>query len=391
MKPSHGKRIVHVFGATALLASLTFGWNARPARAGESGEAEALIRQGVELRGQKKDERALPLFEKAYQISRSPRTAGQLGLVEMALGYFVDAEKYLSEAVASPDHPWVAKNLATLKAQLATAKTQIGELYIIGEPASAEVLVNGKPVGRLPLSSPIRLDKGRADVQVRAPGYVASTDSVVMVGGKREDRSYRLQREAVAVAPPPPAPVAQPAPKPVEAKPAPAAPSVAMATPPPAPAPGPAASDQPPASITATPAPAPATRGDHSNLRPVAWGVGIAGIAGLVFGAVEGVVAIGKRNEFNDHTGPDPANPLSKTIPDCNTTSPTPTCQAIQDSHESAKKLSIIGFVAGGALTAGAAVLWVLSSPKERAGGSSTAIACTPDFGTRGVACRMQF
>ena len=57
----------------------------------------------------------------------------------MALGYFVDAERYLGEAVASPDHPWVAKNLATLKAQLATAKAQIGELYIIGEPAGAEV------------------------------------------------------------------------------------------------------------------------------------------------------------------------------------------------------------------------------------------------------------
>jgi len=84
MKPSHGKRIVHIFcfGAAALLTSLTFGWNARPARAGEAGEAEALIRQGVELRAQKKDERALPLFEKAYQISRSrsppvARRAGQ--------------------------------------------------------------------------------------------------------------------------------------------------------------------------------------------------------------------------------------------------------------------------------------------------------------------------
>jgi len=181
--------VIHIVGATALLT-------VRPAWAGDSAEAEALIRQGVELRAQKKDERALPLFEKAYQISRSPRTAGQLGLVEMALGYFVDAEKYLSEAVASPDHPWVAKNLPTLKAQLATAKSQIGELYIIGEPAGAEVVVNGKSVGRLPLPGPVRLDKGRVDVQVRAAGYVSSSDSVTMVGGKREDRSYRLQREA---------------------------------------------------------------------------------------------------------------------------------------------------------------------------------------------------
>src|SRR5262245_23791960 len=287
-------RVVHIVGAAALL---TIGWTARPARAGDSAEAEALIRQGVELRSQKKDERALPLFEKAYQISRSPRTAGQLGLVEMALGYFVDAEKYLGEAVSSPDHPWVAKNLTTLKAQLQAARSQIGELYIVGEPAGAEVWVNGKPVGKLPLPAPVRLDKGRADVQVRALGYVSSSDTVVIVGGKREDRSYRLQREAVVVAPPPP-----PMPKPVETKRA-AAP-VAIASPPPAPAAtGGSPPAQPAASITATPA-APDQGGDHTNLRPVAWGVGIAAGVGLLVGAVEGIVAIKKKNEFNDHKGP---------------------------------------------------------------------------------------
>ena len=39
----------------------------------------------------------------------------------------------------------------TLKAQLASAKGQIGELFIVGEPTGAEVLVNGKSVGKLPL------------------------------------------------------------------------------------------------------------------------------------------------------------------------------------------------------------------------------------------------
>src|SRR4051794_27986902 len=134
-------RAVNIVSDTALLnASIAIGLPPRLAWARDSAEAEALIRQGVELRAREKDERALPMFEKAYQVSRSPRTAGQLGLVEMALGYFVDAERYLGEAVASPDHPWVAKNLATLKAQLATAKSQIGELYIVGEPAGAEVV-----------------------------------------------------------------------------------------------------------------------------------------------------------------------------------------------------------------------------------------------------------
>ena len=388
-------RVVQIVGAALLTAGIGIGLPARLAWAGDSAEAEALIRQGVELRAQKKDERALPMFEKAYQVSRSPRTAGQLGLVEMALGYFVDAEKYLGEAVASPDHPWVAKNLPTLKAQLATAKSQIGELYIIGEPAGAEVVVNGKSVGRLPLSGPVRLDKGRVDVQVRAAGYLPTSDSVTMVGGKREDRSYRLQREAVAVAPPPPPPVAAPPaiappakemPKPVETT-APA-PTVAIAAPPPAAEPG--ASSAPAATI-ATPAPA----GDHSNLRPVAYGVAIGAGVGLILGAVEGIVAIKKRNEFNDHLGPDPNDPFGGAqITDCSTTAPTDACKSIQDSWSRARTLSIVGFIAGGVLAGGAAALWVISSPpgpgKEQAG-SSTALACAPDLGSRGLSCRLQF
>src|SRR5204863_9652485 len=106
--------------------------------------------------------------------------------------------------------------------------------------------------------------------------------------------------EPVAVVPPP-----APMPAPIEAKPP--SPAVALAAPPPAP--GAAGSPgEPAASITAAPAPS-RDSGDHTNLRPYAWGVGIAAGAALVFGAVEGVVAIKKRNDFNNHMGPDPNNP----------------------------------------------------------------------------------
>ena len=62
------------------------------------------------------------MFEKAYQISRTPRTAAQLGLCELELGDFVEAERHLNEALAEPEHPWVKKNKATLKKSLETAR-----------------------------------------------------------------------------------------------------------------------------------------------------------------------------------------------------------------------------------------------------------------------------
>jgi hypothetical protein len=90
--------------------------------------------------------------------------------------------------------------------------------------------------------------------------------------------------------------------------------------------------------------------------------------------------------------GPDPAG--GGQIYDCGTDALNPACESIKKSHDSARTLSIVGFVAGGVLAGGAAVLWVLSSPKERAGSASASasgFACTPDLGSRGVACRLQF
>src|SRR5262249_20157474 len=145
-------------------------------------QAEALIREGVQLRADDKAALALPLFEKAYQISRSPRTAAQLGLCEMELGYFVATERYLSEALAAPEHPWVARNKRALKKSLEAARASIGELALVVSPAGAEVSVNHKPVDRALLGAPLRLDKGPVDLEVRAPGYETARDTITIVG-----------------------------------------------------------------------------------------------------------------------------------------------------------------------------------------------------------------
>ena len=362
-----------------VLLVLVASWTRGARAAGESGEAEALIRQGVELRSQGKDERALPLFEKAYQLSRTPRTAGQLGLVEMALGYYVDAERYLGEAVSAPDHPWVAKNLATLKSQLATAKGMIGELAISGEPMGAEVWVNGKQVGRLPLPAPLRLDKGRAEIQIRATGYVATSDTVAITGGKREEQSFRLVREPVA-APAVVTPVT-PAPATGTTMPKPAETPVASATPAGSPEATPSTPAPTGATVTATSG-QPAS--DGTNLRPYAWGAAGGAALGLILGTVEGLAAIKKKNEFNEHKGPDGSF-------DCGTDALNAACKSIQDSHSTARTLAIVGFVAGGVLAGVSVALFVMSSPGEAKSGTTSALACVPDVVSRGVSCRLQF
>src|SRR6266496_2893885 len=91
----------------ALLCAVAPRAHAAPS---DSARAEDLIRQANTLRQKGQDPAALPLFREAYEIARSPRTAAQLGLVELALGYWLDSDQHLSEALAPAHHPWIDRN-----------------------------------------------------------------------------------------------------------------------------------------------------------------------------------------------------------------------------------------------------------------------------------------
>jgi hypothetical protein len=342
----------------ALLASLVAS-GAAPARAATDAEqAEALIREGVKLRARDSAALALPMFEQAYQISRSPRTAAQLGLCELELGYWVEADRYLSEALAAPDHPWVARNKATLKKPLETARANIGELALILSPANAEVSLNRKPVDRALVGAPIRLGKGLVDVEVRAPGYETARETIVISGGKREERTFTLAREAVA----------QTA-------------SVPMLA-----GGGSSAPDSNPAlTLTA----ASSGRSEHRTARIAAWASGGAAVAAIVFGTAEAFSAASSRDAFNDHT----SMAGGGTYHDCGTSSLSQACQTLKNDYDHALTLSIVGFVSAGVLAATSSVLFVLSSPGqsgERDVGGR-ALACVPDPVARGVGCSLRF
>jgi hypothetical protein len=370
-KVRHSKldgRLVLWVAAIAAIGALP----ARSARAASPSEqqAENLIKQGVQLRAQDQTAKALPIFEKAYQVSPTPRPAAQLGLCELELGHFAEAERHLSEALESPTHPWIAKNKTVLEHQLETARASIGELAITVSPAGADVTLNGKLLDQSQLGAAIRLSKGPVDVVVRAPGYSLAHETITIVGGKREVRRFVLAPEgppAVAVArpatPPPPAVVPPPPPPPVVI-------------------PGPTLGVEP------TPEP-PASQTDGK--RVAAWITAGAAAGALVFGTIEAFNAADKRDAFNDHTilyG-------GTSVQDCGTNNLTPACKQLKDSYDQAITLTVVGFAAAGALAATSSVLFVLSSsghagtPEEN--GGARALTCAPDVRNRGFGCALRF
>jgi len=341
-------------------------WAAPSAQAATAADqAEALIRQGVQLRSQDQTARALPLFEKAYALSPTPRPAAQLGLCEMELGHYAEAERHLSEALLVPENPWIAKNKTVLQHQLESVRANVCELALTVSPTGADVTLNGKLLEQDQLGAAIRLSKGPVEVVVRAPGYAPAHETLTIAGGKREVRTFALapvtSRAAVASAPPAP-------------------PSVAPVAPPPA-APG--------ASILE---PAPADRpGRTHNKRVAAWITAGAAAGALVLGTVEAFNAASKRDAFNDHTTMYGGVPVQ----DCGTSNLSPACRPLKDAYDQALTLSVVGFVAAGALAATSSVLFVLSSsghlgtPEQT--GVARALTCVPDVRNLGFGCALRF
>jgi hypothetical protein len=372
------------FIASALVAVLACSLFAAPARGAEASEVEVLIRQGVELRHVGKDVQAVPVFARAYELERTPRTAGQLGLCELALGYWVDAEAHLGEALASEGHPWVRRNLQSLRSSLEEARRNVGEVEISAAPPTGDVLVDRHEVGPLPLARAVRLAKGPHDIEIRSPGHTAPKKAVLIVGGDKQSVTFELQE--IVVAPPP----------------------VVAATP------APSASDkQPLANETVLtqaptdPADAPPSSSDH--LRTAAWvstGLAVAALGVAVF---ETVRWSDKRQEFDAHTGPLMSAP-GDTGPNCGLSEPNfggSGCSAINDALSQARLVSLVGYGVAAAAGIGATIMFATSGSSSSSSRSSQpppatqpALACAPTInvgayaptlGVSGVACRLTF
>jgi hypothetical protein len=112
-------------GVVVVSLAVAISSESRPARA-DAAEVEALIARGNELRRAGTPGPALPYFQKAYELARTPRTTGQLGLGELAAGYPVEAAEHLGAALQSPDDPSIVKYRKVLMDALTAARAQIG-------------------------------------------------------------------------------------------------------------------------------------------------------------------------------------------------------------------------------------------------------------------------
>ena len=168
-----------------------------PVLAADPAEDE-LNRRGVEARKREDDTAALEYFRKAYALHHSPRGAAQMGLAEIALGRWADAETHLQEALASPNDPWIQKNKQVLQTSLDRVQDQFGTLQVLGGPAGAEVLVEGRVVDQLPMQKGARVRTGECRFEVRAPGHSNVVRTVAIEAGVPRRETVELSPSTTA-------------------------------------------------------------------------------------------------------------------------------------------------------------------------------------------------
>lgn len=175
---------------------------AAPARAQDP---DALLREGVAMRHRGDDQGAQRAFAAAYALRPEPRTAAQLGTTHQALGQWLEAERMLRVALRADD-PWIARHRVTLEAAAAVVARHLATLELLG-PAGAEVRVDGRELGRLPLAEPLRVVAGVMTVSVRAEGMETAVRRVVVEPGTFARELFE-PRPAPTIAPavPPPGP-----------------------------------------------------------------------------------------------------------------------------------------------------------------------------------------
>jgi hypothetical protein len=327
---------------------------------------EELIKEGIRLRRAGDNYGALHYFEKAYRLDKSPRSAAQLGLCEFAVARWVDAEAHLSEALRATSDPWIAQYRKQLFDSVAQAKDFLGLLEVVGRPPDAEVEVDGRTVGRLPLPKPLRIVGGReVYVRVTAPGYEPLRRAI-----KVERRE--LARIVVELERLPGNPAIDPraiAPRPGKAP-------VAAASG----GGGGGGGDKPNYELEVPPEPA-----DKAHWQtPAGWiSASVAGLA-LTAGVVGVFTANGNYDKFNDYR--------KSTVTAngrCNTNAPNNggnDCSKYLDSADLWKKVAVGGFITAG-IAAGTALLLFTSVPDER----GYAFSCSPDVGTLGGGCGWRF
>lgn len=278
------------------------------AHAGDRSELKTLITKGITEYNLGHWTEAKAFFLRAHALQPSARTLRTLGLVSYELRSYVDASRYLEQAIASQERPLTPEMRADAMTVLEQARSFVGQVRVTVEPPDATLRMQGQPLTLGP-DRMLLLDPGQYEFSAELAGFAPATRMFEVKGAEQSQLHLRLQ---------PVREVASPA----------AISSASAAEPFAAPGPGHDASFFESLST-----------GQH-----VALALGAVSVVGIAVGSVLAVIAVNENEASN----------LTCTERSCTDPSGRAHRQSAQEHADGAT----VSFIGAGALLASAGVLW---------------------------------
>ncbi|MCK6550698.1 PEGA domain-containing protein [Myxococcota bacterium] len=140
---------------------------------------------------------ALAKYEQAYATYPSAKIFFNIAEAHNKLDHPVEAadayERFLAEANVDPASGPAKK----VQERLDGLKPRIALVEAFGEPTGADIVVDGKAIGSLPMK-PVRVKAGKLALKASMPGYSAYEATIDAPGGQTTPIEIKLTLESVA-------------------------------------------------------------------------------------------------------------------------------------------------------------------------------------------------
>ncbi len=186
-----------------LVVALAFAAGTSPVFAQADAEAAKAAARAKLLKGSRfldagSYARALKEFDEAYRIFPSPKIFFNIGLANTRLERYPEAlrafDHFLAEATeVTPE------TVAQAKAQVELVRPKVAVIDVACAQEGVEIVVDERPVGRVPLGEPLYLAPGQHRLAARfAAGAAPFLKTFDAAGGTRERIDVPVEKPAVA-------------------------------------------------------------------------------------------------------------------------------------------------------------------------------------------------
>ena len=184
---------------SSLLVAVTVFVATVPVHAAQADDdplVEKTIQDGIALRRAGNDEGALTLFlGLEHRSPDSVRVLLHITAAAQATGRWLLAYEYLRKTAAFKSDPYYLRNRAAVSGVEEAVARHVGQFRVVGEPAGAEVRLNGNLLGRLPFKEPVAVELGSYVLEVSKSGfYPLRREITISAGGA-------LSQEVVELSP----------------------------------------------------------------------------------------------------------------------------------------------------------------------------------------------